>query len=88
MCERPAEFAGVGKKKGKIEVGYDADLIVWNPEERFTVRGSELFHRHKMTPYEGKKLLGVVRKTFLRGKKIYEKNSFVGEAHGSVILRS
>ncbi len=88
MCERPAQFAGLGKKKGKIAAGYDADLIVWNPEEKFTVRGPELFHRHKMTPYEGKKLLGVVRKTFLRGRKIYEKNSFVGEPMGSVMLRS
>jgi allantoinase len=87
MCERPAQFAGLGRKKGKIAVGYDADLIVWNPEEKFTVRGSELFHRHKVTPYEGKTLRGVVRKTFLRGEKIYEKNSFLAEPHGSVILK-
>jgi len=63
-------------------------LIVWNPEEKFKVKTSELFHRHKMTPYEGKTLLGVVRKTFLRGKKIYDHGEFGRVPQGLFVPRT
>jgi allantoinase len=44
-----------------------------------------LYHRHKLTPYEGKTLSGVVKKTFLRGRKIYDDGEFVGDPRGLLL---
>jgi allantoinase len=54
--------------KGAIEVGRDADLVAFDPEARFTVDGAALHHRHPVTPYHGRTLHGVVRRTWLRGQ--------------------
>ena len=49
-----------------------ADIVIWNPDREFVVEGARLEHRHKLTPYERETLSGVVEKTFLRGRKIYD----------------
>ena len=66
MSGAPATFAGLGQK-GAIEVGRDADLVVFAPDERFTVRQTELLHKNPVSAYDGAELRGVVRRTFLRG---------------------
>ncbi|HEY6191894.1 MAG TPA: allantoinase AllB [Bacteroidota bacterium] len=87
MCSRPAKFVGLETSKGTIAPGNDGDLVVWNPEEEFTVEPSMLFHKHRITPYEGRKLRGRVEMTFLRGRKIYERGEFKGPPAGTVLLR-
>ena len=67
----PAKVFGL-KNKGRIEPGYDADLVVWDPEQSFTVNGPSLFHRHDVTPYEGRELVGVPQQTWLRGTRLFE----------------
>lgn len=57
-------------RKGAIEAGRDADFAVFDPEARFTVAESILEHRHKITPYRGEELRGVVRESWLRGQRI------------------
>lgn len=66
MSTSPAAFAGLGRK-GLLEVGRDADLVVFAPDERFTVHASELLHKNPVSAYDGAELRGVVRRTFLRG---------------------
>jgi allantoinase len=66
MAARPAEIAGVAGK-GRIAPGFDADLVAFAPDDTFTVDPLRLHHRHKMTPYAGQRLHGVVRRTWLRG---------------------
>jgi allantoinase len=71
LCSAPAKLVGLEHRKGSIAVGCDADFVVWNPSAQFKVEGSALQHRHKLTPYEGLTLKGVVEKTILRGQTIY-----------------
>lgn len=59
-CSSPAQLAGL-TSKGSIAVGMDADLVVWSPEETFTVTPELIQHRHKVTPYMGAELKGVVK---------------------------
>jgi allantoinase len=65
MAEAPARLAGL-PGKGAIEVGRDADLVAFAPEERWTV--GTLEHRNPVTPYAGRELFGAVRRTWLRGE--------------------
>ncbi|MFE7240912.1 allantoinase AllB [Streptomyces sp. NPDC057580] len=69
MSAAPAELAGL-TRKGAIESGRDADFAVLAPDETFTVDPAELFHRNQVTAYAGKTLHGVVKSTWLRGRRI------------------
>ena len=71
MSARPAAFAGIGKTKGRIATGFDADFVVWNPEAPFRVAPDTLFFRHRVSPYVGRGLVGVVRETWLRGRRVF-----------------
>jgi allantoinase len=87
LCSGPAAQVRIQNRKGSIAVGCDADLIVWSPDREFVVDASTLQHRHKISPYNGEPLKGVVQKTFLRGKKIYDDALVPGPARGEFILK-
>jgi allantoinase len=90
MCAAPARLAGLDHQKGKIAPGYDADLVVCDPEEGFEVEAQELHHRHKLTPYAGRTLSGVVRRTLLRGETVYDvsaQDPFPGPPSGQLLRR-
>ncbi len=72
MSARPAAFAGVGARKGRIAPGFDADFVVWDPDAAFRVVAEELFFRHRVSPYLGRELVGAVRQTWLRGQKVFD----------------
>ncbi|MEK7486170.1 MAG: allantoinase AllB [Planctomycetota bacterium] len=76
MSENPAKLLRLDQRKGAIARGYDADLVLWNPEESFLVTSSIIQHRHKVTPYEGKTLYGKIHQTLLRGQTIYQEGTF------------
>jgi allantoinase len=69
MADAPARLAGV-KGKGRISVGYQADLIQFQPEAEFVVDPASLSHRHAVSPYAGRRLTGVVRSTWLAGATV------------------
>jgi allantoinase len=88
LCAAPARLVGLDRRKGTIAAGYDADIVIWKPFEKFTVEPSNIFHKHKLTPYAGRELSGVVEKTFLRGELIYERGRFPAERpKGALLLR-
>jgi allantoinase len=67
LSERPAALAGLSSRKGAIEVGRDADLVVWEPETEWTVDAARLQQRHPITPYVGRTLRGRVVRTMIGG---------------------
>jgi allantoinase len=85
LCSGPAALVGFQQRKGEIVAGADADLVIWNPDEEFRVTAAMLHHRHKITPYAGEMLRGVVKKTFLRGRKIYDGGHFPGAPTGQLL---
>jgi allantoinase len=90
MCENPAKLAGINAQKGRIAAGMDADLIFFDPDEQWIVDAQKLQHRHKLTPYDGLTLRGVVKRTILRGTTIYDAsaaNPFPSEPIGRWIKR-
>lgn len=74
LGSRPATL--IGNEFG-IEGGRDANFVVFDPEAEFIVRGTELEHRHPLTPYEGRTLKGVVKQTYLRGQPAVHGRGFV-----------
>ncbi len=69
MASGPAALAGL-PGKSRIAPGCDADLVAFAPDEKFVVDPVGLHHRHRLTPYTGMSLSGVVRRTWLRGMPV------------------
>ena len=84
LCTNPARQVSFESRKGSIAAGCDADIIIWDAMRLFRVDAEELHHRHKLTPYKREILTGVVEKTFLRGKKIYDGHEKAQEAQNQL----
>src|ERR1700686_4135595 len=87
LCGAPARHVGLSQRKGSISVGCDADLVIWNPDREFRVEPEMIHHRHKLTPYAGEVLRGVIEKTFLRGQIVYDDGEFA-EPKGQLLFRA
>lgn len=87
MSENVAKFIGFGSTKGQLKIGYDADIVVWNPEESFIVKSNDIHYRHKISPYVGEELKGVVKQTYIAGKKVFENGNFLSLPQGKVLYR-
>jgi allantoinase len=83
----PARLAGLAGRKGAIAGGADADFVAWDPDAEFRVEPDKLHHRHKLTPYAGRVLRGVVRQTWLRGVPVFSSGQFTSGAAGNVLKR-
>ena len=86
LCAAPARLVSLEERKGTIAIGRDADIVIWNPMKAFRVEPGMIHHRHKLTPYAGLRLHGVVEKTFLRGQIVYDGAEF-SDAKGELLLR-
>ncbi|HJZ65946.1 MAG TPA: allantoinase AllB [Candidatus Acidoferrum sp.] len=82
MAEGPAKLAGFSASKGKIAAGMDADFTVLDPKAEFAVGEENLHYRHKISPYLGRRVKGVVREVYLRGECIFRDGEFPGELRG------
>ena len=76
LSSGPARLASLDQK-GSIAPGRDADFVIWSPEDEFSINESMIEHRHKVTPYRGETLSGVVRETWLRGERVFGEKGIV-----------
>jgi dihydropyrimidinase len=78
VATSPARLFGL-ERKGAIEPGRDADLVLFDPAARRTLRAADLHHTSDYTPYEGFELNGAVRSVFVRGHPVIRDGAFVGQ---------
>ncbi|MCL4514520.1 MAG: dihydropyrimidinase [Firmicutes bacterium] len=89
VAEMPAKLFGLYPKKGKLAVGADADLIVFDPEERVELSPAVLHQNIDYSPYEGLELRGYPVLTMLRGEVIVERGKFLGRlGYGRFVPRN
>ncbi len=77
LSTTPARLFGLARK-GAIEAGRDADLVLFEPAVRRTLRAADLHHTSDYTPYEGMAVSGAVRDVFVRGQDVIRDGTFVG----------
>ncbi len=82
MSRAPASLAGLADRKGAIAPGRDADFAIWDPDAEFTVDPRRLQQRHPLTPYEGRRLRGVVMTTFVGGERVWDDGRLVRTCAG------
>lgn len=84
----PAKLFGLFPRKGTIAVGSDADIVLFDPNERWTIKASEGHSRVDYTLFEGRQVTGRVKKVFLRGKLIVDCDQWLGkEGMGEFLAR-
>lgn len=84
---QPARVAGLQARKGAIQEGLDADLVVWDPYQLANTTAGACFHRHKEGPFRDRELYGSVLMTFVRAALVYRHEQLIwpSEACGTGI---
>ncbi len=70
----PARIFSLYPRKGSLELGSDADIAIYDPDDTWVVRGEEMLHRNKWSPMEGREIQGRVVRTIIRGETVFEFN--------------
>lgn len=78
-----AQIFDLFPRKGTIRIGADADLVIFDPDAEWTVRGDEMLHRQRWTPFEGKTIAGKVLRTLRRGETVYDATRHGDESLGA-----
>ncbi len=82
MSAAPAVLAGMSHRAGALEAGRDANFVIFDTDDEFTVAADRLHYRHKVSPYLNETLRGAVKETYLRGEAIYREGSFALKPSG------
>ena len=82
-----AKMYGLYPRKGSIGVGFDADIVLWDPNRRETIRQEIMHHGADYTPYEGMAVTGWPVMTLLRGETVAEDGRIVGAKGGGNFLK-
>ena len=87
ITEQPAKFLKLDQSKGSIKVGFDADLIIWNPDAKHVVSSEEILFRHKISPYIDEDMFGLVEQTIVNGTVVYANKKIANTNAGKIILK-
>ncbi|KAG2492833.1 hypothetical protein HYH03_008988 [Edaphochlamys debaryana] len=68
LSEEPARLAGLASRKGKLAPGFDADIVVWEPQTPANTSVALNRHTHKLSPYTDRPLMGKVIATVVGGE--------------------
>lgn len=85
LSENPANRFGLGHRKGKLEVGYDADFVIFDPNEQWTLNEEDMYSNAGWSPYNGMDIHGKVKRTFVRGKEVYNEKVIGIQGDGEFI---
>ena len=87
LSEQPAKLFGMYPQKGLIAPGSDADLVLWDPEARWTVSAANQTQAVDYNPYEGLEVTGRAHTVLLNGKVVVEDGRLTGEKQGQFVKR-
>jgi allantoinase len=73
--------------KGDIAEGLDADIVLVDPSDTWTVRAADSESQQGYTPFEGLEMTARVKTTFLRGQRIYDNGEVLGKPAGKYLHR-
>ena len=76
-AEAPARSFDINYK-GRLERGFDADLVIADPDATWTITNDDVLSKIGWTPYDGRSITGRVERTFLRGVEVYGDNVIKG----------
>lgn len=86
LCEAPARIIGFDKRKGRIAPGFDADLVVFDPDAELSITRESILFKNKISAYVGVNLRGESVATYLRGRAVYRDGAFCDEKpHGQMM---
>lgn len=83
----PAKIFGLYPRKGALQAGSDADIVIWDPEKKVTYGVAHAHQRTDYNLYEGWELTGMPEKVFLRGKLIVDGEQWLGKAGNGQFLK-
>jgi allantoinase len=87
LTEAPANMLSIADRKGKITVGYDADFVLWAPEESGVIGTEDILYKHKISPYVSRTLYGKVKETIVNGETVYNGKVITQKNKGKWVLR-
>ena len=88
MCENPARAFGIWGRKGALDVGFDADVVIWDPSYRGVIDPAFQETACDNSPWEGMALTGRAKAVYLRGEKCAENGRCIRRGRGEYLRRS
>ena len=88
LSEGPAKVFGIYGKKGAIKVGFDADLVILDPDKEWEITPESLYYVNKISAFVGMKGKGLPVCTMVRGQVVAEDCKLVGEkGYGELVKK-
>lgn len=85
LAEHPAKIFGL-HRKGRLERGFDGDVVLVDPKKKLRIDSSRFFSKAKFSPFDGLQTIGSVRTTIVGGRVIFDEGELVGrQGSGSVL---
>ncbi len=78
LSENTARIMGLFPQKGRLDIGSDADMVIFDPSESWTISVENQHSHASYTLFEGKEILGRVRQVISRGKLIVDRERYLG----------